>query len=154
MGNKRKAVEFTIEKVFYRPGELTEIFDMTEKEIVRFAFGFNALYKVKGIHLVNLPVLKEGLTNYQSLMENADGTFMELDDAVRVMGLSENVVVKISAEANALFQVGGFRLIDVKLLDEYIRKFPVVIDDIRNLDELEPKKLRGSRIIRDIYKNQ
>ena len=154
MGNKRKAVEFTIEKAFYRPGELTEMFDMTDKEIIRFAFGFNALYKVKGIHLVNLPVLKEGLTKYQSLMENADGTFMELDDAVRVTGLSEDVMVKISAEANALFQVGGFRLIDVKLLDEYIRKFPVMIDHIRNLDDLEVKKIRGSRVIRDIYKNQ
>ena len=152
MGHKRQEVLFTVDKIYYRPKELVELLDMQETDIVRFAYGMGALYKVGDIRLVNYPVLKESLERYRSLMDSADGSYMEVEEATYFTGLSDEVIVKIAASANALYKVGEFRIIDVKTLDQYIRSFPVKAEEIGELDEEEPKKIRGSKFVREIIK--
>lgn len=150
MGEAKVKLNFIVVKTYYRPKELMEMLDTPEKDIVRFAYGAGALYEVEGIRLVNLPLYLELLKNYQSFTKNDDGVFMELDDAVKRTGLSAEATTRISASADALYQVGKIKIIDVNKLSEYIRSFPVKSDMV----ELEPKKPRGSRFVREIYRNR
>ena len=73
-----------------------------------------------------------------------------MDDAVKWTGLSAETVVRISAGADALYQVGKFKIIEVNKLSEYIRSFPVKSD----VDDLKPQKLRGSKFVREICRNR
>ncbi len=150
MGEAKVKLNFIVVKTYYRPKELVEMLGTSEKDIVRFAYGAGALYEVEGVRLVNLPVYLESLKDYQSFTDNDEGVFMEMDDAVKKTGLSAETVARISASANALYQVGKIKIIDVNKLSEYIRSFPVKSDMV----ELEPKKPRGSRFVREIYRNR
>ena len=150
MEDGRRNLQFIAVKTYYRPKELVEMLDTSEKEIIGFAYGVGALYEVESIRLVNLPVYMEALNLYQSFTENDAGIYMEMEDAVKSMGLSAETVTRISASAGALYQVGKFKIIDVNKLSEYIRSFQVKSD----MAELEPKKLRGSKFIREIFRNR
>lgn len=150
MGEGRPNLKFIAVKTYYRPKELVEMLDTTEKEIVRFAYGVGALYEIEGIRLVNLPVYMESLNKYHSFKDVDEGVFMEIDDAVKKTGLSAETVTRISASAGALYQVGLIKIIDVNKLGEYIRSFPVKSD----MAELEPKKLRGSTFVREICRKR
>lgn len=150
MGEAKVKLNFIAVKTYYRSKELMEMLDTPEKDIVRFAYGAGALYEVEGIRLVNLPVYLESLKDYQSLTDNDDGDFVELDDVVKKTGMSAETVTRISASADALYQVGKIKIIDVNKLSEYIRNFPVKSDMV----ELEPKKPRGSGFVREIYRNR
>ena len=150
MGDGKPRLGFIALKTYYRPKELVEMLDTDEKEIVKFAYGVGALYEMEGIRLVNLPVYMEALNHYQSFADNGEGTFMEIDDAVENIGLSAETVARISASADALYQVGKFKIIDVNKLREYIRSFPVR----SSLEDMEAKKLRGSKFVREIYRNR
>lgn len=146
----RRNLQFITVKTYYRPKELAEMLDATEKDIARFAYGVGALYEVEGVRLVNLPLYMEFLNGYQAFMDDSMGTFMELDDAVKKTGLSAEVVIRISASANALYQVGKFKIIDVSKFDDYVRSFPVIFD----MGVLETKRLRGSKFVREICRNR
>ena len=149
MGDGKPKLQFIAVKIYYRPKELVEMLDTTEKEIVRFAYGVGALYEVEGIRLVNLPVYMESLNDYQSFADSDEGIFMEMDETVKKTGLSVETVTRISASAGALYQVGKIKIIDVNKLIEYIRSFPVKGD----MAELESKKIRGSAFVREICRN-
>ncbi len=143
-------LNFIAVKTYYRPKEMAEMLDTVEKDIVRFAYGAGALYELEGVRLVNLPVYIESLNDYQSFTDNGEGSFMEMDEAVKKTGLSAETVTRISASADALYQVGKFKIIDVDKLSEYIRSFPVKSD----MSDLEPKKLRGSKFVREICRGR
>ena len=75
---------------------------------------------------------------------------MELDDAVKKTGLSSEVIVRLSSDANAMYQAGKIGIIDMGKLDDYIRSFPVASDK----EKLKPKKIYGSMFVREIYRNR
>lgn len=144
------SIQFVAVKIYYRPKELVEELGISEKELSKFAYASDSLYEVEGVRLVNLPVLMESLNKYRSLLDDTNGTYMELDDAVKKTGLSSEVIVRLSSEANAIYQVGKIGIIDMGKLDDYIRSFPVASD----MEELKPQKIYGSMFVREIYRNQ
>lgn len=146
----RRNLQFIAVKTYYQPKELVEILGIAEKEIVRFAYCVGAMYEVVGIRLIYLPILMDSLKKYRSLMEDTTGIYMELGDAEKKTGLSAEVVTRISSSASALYQIGMIKIIDVKKLEEYIRGFQVTFD----FEDTEPKKLRGSKFVREILRDQ
>ena len=150
MEDGRRNLQFIAVKTYCQPKELVEMLDATEKDIVRFAYGVGALYEAEEIRLVNLPMYMGFLNSYQAFMDDSMGTYMELDDAVKKTGLSAEVVVRISASAGALYQIGKIKIINLCEFDDYIRSFPVICD----MDNLESKRLRGSKFVREIYRNR
>ena len=83
MEDGRRNLQFIAVKTYYRPKELVEMLDATEKDIVRFAYGVGSLYEAEEIRLVNLPMYMGFLNSYQAFMDDSMGTYMELDDAVK-----------------------------------------------------------------------
>ena len=51
MEDGRRNLQFIAVKTYYRPKELVEMLDATEKDIVRFAYGVGALYEAEGIKI-------------------------------------------------------------------------------------------------------
>ena len=80
----------------------------------------------------------------------ASGGEGRVEDAVKKTGLSAELVVRISASAGALYQIGKIKIINLCEFDDYIWSFPVIC----NMDNLESKRLRGSKFVREIYRNR
>ena len=83
------------------------------------------------------------------LSEKAEGLYVEINEAADRLGLSKEVVEEIASRAEALYQIGSLKMVNVSETDRYIRQFHSTIHKEESEIE-EPKGIRGSQIVREI----
>ena len=148
--HKRRESTLSATKTFYRPAELVEVLNMPTNKIIRYAKASGALYAINSIRLVNLPLLLDVFDRYGTLSEKTESLYVEIDNAAEELGLSERVIEEIASRAEALYQIGDLKMVNVEATEQYIRKFRTTIHDDEDIEE--PKKPRGSKFVREITK--
>ncbi len=147
---KRRETTFTAAKTFYRPAELVEILNMPADKIIKYAKAAGAIYAINSIRLVNLPLLLDVFDKCGTLSEKTESLYIEIDKAAEELGLTERVIEEIASRADALYQIGDLKMVNISETDKYIRKFQTTVHDDTDIEET--KKIRGSKFVREIMK--
>ena len=89
---------------------------------------------------MNLPLLLDVFDKCGTLSEKTESLYIEIDKAAEELGLTERVIEEIASRADALYQIGDLKMVNISETDKYIRKFQTTVHDDTDIEET--KKLQ------------
>lgn len=143
---KKTHFHYVVVTKFYTPKDLAEIYGMKEKRLLEQALIAGALYKIGNKKLINRVRVESFLRSAGDLTYAMDGKYCQMVEAVKKMGIPENMLMKFASDAGALIKIDNDILVNLDKLDEYIEdcKHSFDIDD-EDEDEYTPRKYRRDK---------
>ena len=147
MATARKThFHYVVVTKFYTPKALAEIYGMKERRLLDQAMIAGALYRIGTKKLINRVRIEKFLKNAGDFTYSMDGKYCQMSEAVKQMGIPEDMLMRFASDADALIKIDNEILVNLDKLDEYIEncKHTINVDD-EDEDEYRSRNYRRGR---------
>lgn len=148
MATARKThFHYVVVTKFYTPKALAEIYGMDQKLVIDQALIAGALYKIGNKKLINRVRIEKFLKSAGDFTYSMDGKYCQMREAVKQMGIPEDMLMRFASDADALIKMDNEILVNLDKLDAYIEKckHTVNMTDEDEESEYRPREYRRNR---------
>ena len=138
---------FVVPTRFYAPKRLAEIYGMDVKLVCKNALIAGAMYQIGAKKLINRARLEKFLMDMGDFTVEAEGKYIQMNEAVRQLGIEEKRLMQFASDADALIKIDSEILVNREKLENYIDSCKASVDliDPEEAEDYRTKEYRRSR---------